>query len=482
MSLQHPALSLMDRLPAELMEQILDDAKHDTRTLLACLRVCVAWHFYLIYSLYEPIRLHSSLQLDQLARAAHIYPAVRDRLASTRAIVLSQHDRLAPRFAHVFPLVLSPYISKVEHLSFVSCLFRPLHPSFFVVLPRLKEVRRLSLTQFYLGNFAEFQRIVCAFPLLEELDLAESRLQLPSQRLPMTLLIPYRNRFSAPRLTTLRINKLEADFLRDLVAWMFSPACSNSIHTLDIAQHFWNDLDAGPVNALLTAAAPTVVNLRMQNVGFGTHTTLSLLTHAHVHNNTLPPLCHAGIGCRHCFEQLTHLRVLDITLTYSQTVVSSDDLRQELCNILASVTSPALERIRLELDVGVVLAPSGQDLRFEDALADLDVDPDASKCVEMHAVLARPAFMPLARGGATVVLTSRRKLPANVRNMALGFVALLRALFAPWRARGVVRLVGGVRGSGRYVGVVVESGADPRWVEGWLRKHARNHLLAELGV
>ena len=175
-----------------------------------------------------------------------------------------------------------------------------------------------------------------------------------------------------------------------------------------------------------------------------------------------------------------HLHVLDITVPVSNA--STGSIQQAVHNILASLTSPALERIRLELDVGVVVAPSGQDLRFEDALADLDVDPDASKYAEMYAVLARRAFMPLARGGATVVLTSRRKLPANVRNMALGFVALLRALFAPWRARGVVRLVGGVRGSGRYVGVVVESGADPRWVEGWLRKHARNHLLAELGV
>ena len=102
------------------------------------------------------ICLYSSLQLDRLARTARIYPAVRVRLASTHAIILSRRDRLA----HVFPLVLGPYLRNIERLSFFSCLLRPLHSSFFVMLPQYRNSRCLSLGKFYLGKFAEFQGIV----------------------------------------------------------------------------------------------------------------------------------------------------------------------------------------------------------------------------------------------------------------------------------------------------------------------------------
>ena len=81
----------MDLLPAGLMEQILDDAKHDTRTLLACLRVCIAWHSFLVCSPYEPIRLRSSLQLDRVACAARIYPATESMALHTHPLDLTDH-------------------------------------------------------------------------------------------------------------------------------------------------------------------------------------------------------------------------------------------------------------------------------------------------------------------------------------------------------------------------------------------------------
>ena len=63
-------------------------------------------------------------------------------------------------------------------------------------------------------------------------------------------------------------------------------------------------------------------------------------------------------------------------------------------------------------------------------------------------------------------------------------LALLRTLFAPWRcARGLARLVGGVWGSGRYVGAVdAGAGEELCWLAGRVEKYAENHLLAGIGL
>ena len=65
-----------------------------------------------------------------------------------------------------------------------------------------------------------------------------------------------------------------------------------------------------------------------------------------------------------------------------------------------------------------------------------------------------------------------------------GFHALLRTLFAPWRrTRGLARLVGGVWGSGRYVGAVdAGAGEELCWLTGRVEKYAGNHLLAGIGL
>ena len=266
-------LDLTSRIPTELILQILSEAEDDNATLCSCLRVCHAWYTLLIDHLYEPIHLRGSLQLDKLTSAARAHPAVRARLAKTRTVTLARRTRPESRFARVFPLVLGPYLRSVAHLAFRGSLLKPLHPSFFAALPQLAGVSHLELVKFSLGSFLELQRVVCAFPLLEELHLAESRMR-PRARLqfapaahnhhgPSTLLRP------PPGLAVLRVNKLEADILHDLVAWMSAAASLGSIRTLEISQHLWNDDDAGPVGALLAYTAPTVEHLRVRNAGFG---------------------------------------------------------------------------------------------------------------------------------------------------------------------------------------------------------------------
>ena len=168
---------LTNRIPAELVLHILDEAGDDHATLWACLYVCQAWYVLLIPRLYERIHLHRRAELDKLASAARAHSAVRARLASTCTVTLSRRKRHEPRFAHAFPLVLGPYLRGVAHLAFRACLLRPLHPSFFAALSQLTNVRHLKLFKFCLGSFYELQRVICAFLLLEEVHLAESKMR-----------------------------------------------------------------------------------------------------------------------------------------------------------------------------------------------------------------------------------------------------------------------------------------------------------------
>ena len=157
-------------------------------------------------------------------------------------------------------------------------------------------------------------------------------------------------------------------------------------------------------------------------------------------------------------------------------MVTSRDITQGIHDVLISLASPSLQTMRLELDVGVVATSSGRDLQVEDVTCGADaIDHHA-----LHAVLARPVFTCLAQ--ATIILGSLDAgFPEDVSEALL---ALLRTLFAPWRrTRGLARLVGGVWGSGRYVGAVdAGAGEEFCWLTGRVEKYAENHLLAGIGL
>ena len=276
MSFQHRPLNGTDRFPAELMAQILDNTKHDTRTLHTCCLVCASWHSYLIDSLYETIHLKSRSQTDKVVSAVRIYPSLRDRLASVRSIMLRQHDWPAPEFAHVFPLVLGPHLHKVERLSFGGCKMQSLDLSFFIMLRQFKDVKRLELSMSSPVNFADFRRIVCALPQLEELDVARSLSRKPSQLAPPLFL----NSPRVPKLTTVRIKEFYRDFFHDLVAWLSSSGVCSTIRTLEISSYV-HYLDVETVEVLLAHTSSTLEHLRMV---LPIRSTYPLL-HAHNHAN-----------------------------------------------------------------------------------------------------------------------------------------------------------------------------------------------------
>ena len=275
-------LTRTDRLPAELMAQVLDNTKDDTQTLHACCLVCSAWHSYLIDSLYETIRLESRSQLDKLARAALIYPAVRGRLALSRSVILEQGNLRTPGFAHVFPLVLGPHLHKVQDLTLDGCFEPPLHLSFFIMLPQLKNVKHLHLFGTTPENFADLRRIICAFPQLEELDIVG--LKRPSWNASQPTPPHILNLRRAPKLTCVRASDSKPESFRDLVAWLSSSGVCSTIRRLDISlhpsSHLWTGLQI--LNAALGHMTSTLEHLRIHIPREGTHSLLHVHSHCHI--------------------------------------------------------------------------------------------------------------------------------------------------------------------------------------------------------
>ncbi|EPT02502.1 hypothetical protein FOMPIDRAFT_1047857 [Fomitopsis schrenkii] len=459
-------LPLTDHLPSELMEQILGEAKCDNQILLTCLPVCTAWHSFLISSLYESIHLHSRPQLSKLARAACIYPAVRARLASARAITFCGGRRddlkdLDRTFAYrTFPLVLGPHLPSVQHLSFLCCRLRSLHPTYFARLPQLANVRSLSLDTCHLKSFSEFQRLVCAFPLLEELHLKGSVIYGQRPRDLQSPLLPGRHSvLRAPRLTLIRMNELRMELVHALVVWltMTSTTALSSLRALDISwhwQHIEQGMDSNLVNLILPCSSK-VERVRMTCGGPG---------YLAAGTRQLTALCLRRLG------QLAHLRTLDIMVAFSEP--TSEKFTEVLRDTLSALANPTLEAVRLELQL-----LSGRDTHLQEA------NSDHTRFHDLHAVLTRTAFDRLAR--VAVIMNSRRQVPKRsaLRDVVAGNLRLLRALFAPWLARGAVKLlVSEVRNSGKYAGVVAKSGEDPFWIGGDAGMRTRERLLADWDV
>ena len=270
-------LTRTDRLPAELMAQVLDNTKDDTQTLHACCLVCVAWHTYPIDYLYTTIRLRRRSNLHRLARAANIYPAVRGRLALAQSVILKQHDERAPGIANVFPLVLGPHLHNVQDLALHNCIGQPLHPSFFVKLRQLKDVKHLYLSGPHPQNLADFQRIVCAFPQLEELDIADLVVSTSKFTSPHVLNLP-----CISKLTCLRVSDIIPRLFRVLVVWLSSGGVCSTISSLNISLYTGSIRETGPLNTLLAHTASTLEHLRMYIPMKSTHSLLHARSHCRI--------------------------------------------------------------------------------------------------------------------------------------------------------------------------------------------------------
>ena len=166
-----------------------------------------------------------------------------------------------------------------------------------------------------------------------------------------------------------------------------------------------------------------------------------------------------GFGDRWCFAPFLHLRVLDIT--HWDNTTSTKDLQWEFHSILASLTSPVLEHVRLELHFSAA-TPLTQDMDSRDATTVADGAQDT----DLHAVLARPIFSSLHRVTVVLCLRGRKRL-VSTKDVPLKHLDFLRALFAPWYVRGIANLACAICSSGLSFSweVAVDKGEGPRYID-----------------
>ena len=168
----------------------------------------------------------------------------------------------------------------------------------------------------------------------------------------------------------------------------------------------------------------------------------------------------AGLYDLSDFPQFSHLRVLDITMVCIKWPISTEDVQRSFHNILVSLTSPALEHVRLELRGSIATTPSMQDMDSRDATT----DADRAQYADLHAVLARPIFSSLRR--VTLVLEAfYGEKMVSAKDMELEHSDFLRALFAPWCVRGIVNLASTVTGLSGFVDTIaVDKGEGPHLI------------------
>ena len=183
----------------------------------------------------------------------------------------------------------------------------------------------------------------------------------------------------------------------------------------------------------------------------------------------------AGLGDPWGFPQFSHLRVLDIKISCIVIPISTEDVQRAFHSILASLTSPALEHVRLELRGSIATTLPIQDMDPIDATT----DAYRAQYSNLHAVLARPIFSSLRR--VTVVLnTFYGEDLVSAKDVAL--LDFLRALFAPWCVRGIVNLACATRGWHNFVdAIAVDKGKGPRYIDLRDRRYNLDTALQVVG-
>ena len=150
---------------------------------------------------------------------------------------------------------------------------------------------------------------------------------------------------------------------------------------------------------------------------------------------------------------------------------SAEHAQRGLYSILATLTSPALQRVRLLLGFPHSMPLFRRDMDTTTQHADL------------HAALARPIFSSLH--SVTVVLynVNREAMSVSAEDLVLGPLDFLRALFAPWCARSIVSLACALHDDvDKRLNAVVDEGKGIRSIKrsGW--RFDRDRLFVDLGL
>ena len=432
-----------NRIPLELVLKLINDVKTDRDTLLACLQVCRSWHSFAVCILYEPLYILNRNQLLRLAYAAHRYPAVRNRLTETRSIfvALSQHS---PKFYHVVPLILYPYVPRVERISFLHCFSGPTHPVFFAALPHFATVRQLLLFRFS-SNFGDFLRVVYALLCLERLEVHDSCLRAPPSTAPPHYCLLEQHK-AAHHLKSLMLSRLEPKFLEILMKWAVLSGVHRTIQSLDVVLDFYEDFCAaisegsGLITEFLAHSAASIQYLRLKNIGQGMCSSVStdcaLLTAVRLPTDG---------GCPYdaVFAQFTRLQILNMEFKTHHEELHLINLVESIYDILVEIPEPTLHQITFRLDFTGFIGATDHDIsRIRLLMEYPDQETQSVVLEKTNKVEERPCFRNLTC--AEILLHFRydnqRWDVHTARNAGDYFLERMRAFFVAWECRDILTL------------------------------------------
>ncbi|KAH9926805.1 uncharacterized protein B0H18DRAFT_333478 [Fomitopsis serialis] len=425
-------IEVYDRIPPEIFEVIIDFMARPM--LLDIALVSRTWYPRAMSNFYHTVYIGDRTAFDLLVKQSRVSLRVKHWLATTHTVVVQRksfpltkpgQDHLP--FMDSLPLVFADSLPALRVLKIHRALRPVMHSTFYLALRLHKQLVSLHLVDVQLSNVAQLQRIIRAFPRLEELVLSgvsfiqAHSVDVASQPLAATLATT-----RLKRLVLVCDPGIKPLALRSMVDWLTCPALCASLRDLSVQfrnlAHGDCGFTSGLIDRMLEGSGP------------------SLTSFSQTHDKA-PDLL------RPCFVHNTALRHLELSVNVYFTGPWSNlsertwlDPADELRVALSTVRSTQLESITIRLNITLYGCP--------ETVEELDIPSKQldSTSRSLHSAMIQPYFDMLK--GVDVEMLVQYVLPWNrrksmekpARSAAEAVCSTFGQLFAPWSDRGIVNI------------------------------------------
>lgn len=266
------SLSLLDRIPVEIFDHIIDHIPYSHLPVAAL--VARSWYASVVHNLYRIVEIDSREEFNSLAMQLHQSARVQRWAASTEELVigrpLSKAHTGPTAYLDVIPAVLSGWLPSLRKLTIQSELRSRMQPVFYVVLQQFQQLVSLRLTDAELDSTMSLVRVIRCFPLLKFLAL--SHLQIADKEPPAQSRAPY---CDAIRLKSLTLEFVEGKSLEKIVDMLVSSEMCTQLERFTVAlkgvireplqKPTSPELEGGQIERILKESGPALKSFREQN-------------------------------------------------------------------------------------------------------------------------------------------------------------------------------------------------------------------------
>lgn len=268
-------------LPPEITDRIIDHLWDDPAVLYSCSLVARSWAASSRYHLFSTLRIVSRRPFDGLVklarrRAPHIVPLFH------LVHELQVYDVTAKKkpYARIVPHVFAAHMPNLRTLRFYQADWRqvtPMQATFPMFLAQFTSVTQLELDGCICANLKDFQRVICAFPMLEHLFVrGDDPFTLPpNPQHNLTALTPPPRTVQRPRLLSLGL-WFRSHWHKEhtlVWEWLLDTPSKDTLHSVCVYAPGteWHP----PYGQMLQAVGPSLLRLDTPLLLDGEHCTLS---------------------------------------------------------------------------------------------------------------------------------------------------------------------------------------------------------------